>query len=303
MIEVGSKTDLHSKSKLEVCNCQQLQSRYRKLKDQYYDEKLQNLNLLRKNSFLKQKCTLNWRFSELISSADIPLLKTLLEVCIRKGMGMKSILGRIEDAINKRYSPENYDDTDMEKATLVLRIGGSRLLNVLHITVGLPSVSLTYPKNKVIAPNMISGVDSSFEDRLKNNSASYSPDETAVSSLKMDEIATEERLRWNKQEHKIHGFCYQHAHCHNTDFTDINSIANLHNLLNTKEVHKTKEDLVIVIGNCGDGGHVTPLLSLPSCCKEETNQFSVMINAVCNQTKVHVFATDGDATRRRVSVG
>ena len=48
---------------------------------------------------------------------------------------------------------------------------------------------------------------------------------------------------------------------------------------------------------------MTPLLSLPSCCKEETNQFSVMINDVCNQTKVDVFATDGDATRRRVFCG
>ena len=72
-------------------------------------------------------------------------------------MGMKSILGRIEDAIN----------TDMEKATLVLRIDGPRLLHVLHITDGFPSVSLTYQKNKAITPNMIAGVDSSFEDRLK----------------------------------------------------------------------------------------------------------------------------------------
>ena len=48
---------------------------------------------------------------------------------------------------------------------------------------------------------------------------------------------------------------------------------------------------------------MTPLLSLPSCCKEETNQISVMINDVCNQTKVDVFATDGDATRRRVFCG
>ena len=212
MAEVGSKSDLPGQSKLEVCNYQQLQSRYRKLKDQYNDEKLQNLNLLRKNSFLNQTCTLNSRFSELIRSADIPRLKTLLEVCIRKGMGMKSILGRIEDAINKRYLPKNYDYTDMEKATLVLRIGGPRLLPDR-----LPSVSLTYHKNKAIAPNMIAVVDSSFEDRLKNNIVSYSPDETTVSSLKMDEIATEERLRWNKQENKIHGFCYQHAHCHNTE--------------------------------------------------------------------------------------
>ena len=152
MIEVGSKSDLPSHNKLEVYNYQQLQSRYRKLKGQYNDEKLQNLNLLRKNSFLNQKCTLNSRFSELICSPDIPHLKTLLEVCIRKGLGMKSILGRIEDEINKQYSPKNYDDTDMEKATLVLRIGGPRLLHVLHITDGHPSVSLTYQKTKQYHP-------------------------------------------------------------------------------------------------------------------------------------------------------
>ena len=51
---------------------------------------------------------------------------------------------------------------------------------------------------------MIAGVDSSFEDRLKNNIASYLQDETTVSSLKMDEIATEERLSWDKQDNKIY---------------------------------------------------------------------------------------------------
>ena len=106
MLEMSSKNDLPSHSKLEMYNYQQLQSRYRTLKGQYNDEKLQRLNLLRKNNFLNQKCTLNSRFIELISSADIPRLKTLLQVCIRKGMGMKSILGRIEDAVNKRYSPK-----------------------------------------------------------------------------------------------------------------------------------------------------------------------------------------------------
>ena len=47
---------------------------------------------------------------------------------------------------------------------------------------------------------MIAGVDGSFEDRLKNNIASYLQDETTVSSLKMDEIAIEERLSWDKQD-------------------------------------------------------------------------------------------------------
>ena len=45
------------------------------------------------------------------------------------------------------------------------------------------------------------------------------------------------------------------------------------------------------------------LFSLPSCCKDETDQFPIVIDAVCNHTNVDIIATDGDATRRRILSG
>ena len=49
-------------------------------------------------------------------------------------------------------------------------------------------------------------------------------------------------------------------------------------------------------------GDITPLFSLPSCCKDETDQFPIVIDAVCNYTNVDL-ATDGDAPRRRILSG
>ena len=75
----------------------------------------------------------------------------------------------------------------------------------------------------------------------------------------MDEIAVENRLRWNKQDNKIYGLSYQHSHRYDMEFCDISSISNPQNLLATNTVHKTKQNLVIAIGNVGDWGHNSPI--------------------------------------------
>ena len=45
---------------------------------------------------------------------------------------------------------------------------------------------------------------------------------------------------------------------------------------------------------------MTQILSLPSCCKTDNEQFTKMIEAVSRNLEVDVFATDGDAMRKRV---
>ena len=77
---------------------------------------------------MMQHQTLNARFQELIASADITCLETLLQVCHNKGMGIQSIIGRINDALNCKYKLKNYGEDECDIGYLVLRIGGPRLL-------------------------------------------------------------------------------------------------------------------------------------------------------------------------------
>ena len=111
-----------------------------------------------------------------------------LLICQKKGYGLLSVIGRIEDAINGKYKPKKYGEVDWEKALLVLRIGGPKLLNMLHVLDGYPGLRST--QNKSQTSNLIANIDSSFEERLKENLKCRPDSAKGIVSLKMDEIAS-----------------------------------------------------------------------------------------------------------------
>ena len=199
MLKLSQEESSDASTPIELLTYGQLQVNYRELKAKLNSEKLENLNLKRRNVTANKRATLNDRFMNTIASNDIPRLHILLQVCKDKGMGMRSILGRIDDAII--YKPKKYGEEDWDKALLVLRIGGPKLLYLLQVTDGYPSLRGVQSKSSKEGPTkLMSGVDASFESRLEVNTNGYQHDGGNITSLKMDEIATEERLRWNIQD-------------------------------------------------------------------------------------------------------
>ena len=75
-----------------------------------------------------QDQTLNTRFQLIASADDIPCLGTLPQVCHNKGMGIQSIIERINHAPNYKYKLKKYGENECDIGYLVLRIGGPRLL-------------------------------------------------------------------------------------------------------------------------------------------------------------------------------
>ena len=128
LIEIGDCESPHEKLKLGMLSYSQLHKRYRELSVKLNSQKLDALNLIRKNKTLVYQKTLNTRFREIVSSRDIPRLGTLLQICHNKGMGIQSIIGRIGDAINSKYRVRKFGEYEWDIAYLVLRIGGPKLL-------------------------------------------------------------------------------------------------------------------------------------------------------------------------------
>ena len=83
------------------------------------------------------------------------------------------------------------------------------------------------------------------------------------------------------------------------EFNQISDVDRIKDLLLSGAIHKTKEDLVIATGDVGDGGHVEPLLTLPTCSKSITPKFNEMFEAVIQKVKVDLVASDGAADRRQ----
>ena len=118
----------HDHMKLEMLSQNQSLIHYRQLKERLQSQKFTTTNIKRKNNIMKQHQTLNTRFQELIASAGIPRLGTLLQVCHNKGMGIQSIIGRINDALNYKYKLKKCGEDECDIGYLVLCIGGPRLL-------------------------------------------------------------------------------------------------------------------------------------------------------------------------------
>ena len=128
---------------LEMLNYNQIINKYRNLKERLNDEKLKSLNASRRIDVACTRASLNDRFIEVLSSNHIPRLHILIQICQKKGYGLRSVIGRIEDAINGKYKPKKYGEVDWEKALLALRIGGPKLLNILHVLDGYPGLRST----------------------------------------------------------------------------------------------------------------------------------------------------------------
>ena len=300
MLKLSQEESPDASTPIELLTYGQLQVNYRELKAKLDSEKLENLNLKRRNVTANKRATLNDRFMNTIASNDIPRLHILLQVCKDKGMGMRSILGRIDDAINHKYKPEKYGEEDWDKALLVLRIGGPKLFNLLQVTDGYPSLRGVQSKSSKEGPTkLISGVDASFESRLEVNTNGCQQGGGNITSLKMDKIATEERLRWNIQDNKIYGLCFEHACSYSMDFNQISDVEQLKDLLQSRTIHKTKQNLVVAVGNVGYGGDIKPILTLPTCSKSVNPQFEKMLEAVIKKLSLDIVATDGDSSRRR----
>ena len=213
-------------------------------------------------------------------------------------MGIQSIIGRLNDAIRSKYRA-NYSEMEKDVAALVYRIGGPRLLHIMHVSHGLPGVSTTFQHYKIKMQYFSASVDETFDARIKHNTVGIQQNPSKINVIKMDEIAVKSRLRWNNADDKIYGLCYEHSQGHSMSFDSMDDILRLTGLIKAGTCHKTKESLVVALGEVANGGHTAPFLSLPSCCKSESDEFVKMIESIFRNLKCDVVATDGDAMRRK----
>ena len=282
---------------VDILNHEQLKNKFRDLRKEMTEKKLSTLNLVRKNSRLTKQLSLHKRLIEIIGTNDIPRLSQLIKVCLNSGMGAQSIIGRLTDAIRGKYRA-NYSEKEKDVAALVYKIGGPRLLHIMHVSHGLPGITTTF--NYCKRPQYFSAaVDETFDARLQHNIAHIKQNTSKINTVKMDEIATESRPRWNIADNKILGLCYQHSHEHSMKFESMDDIQRLTGLIEAGTVHLTKETLVVFIGEVGNGAHVDPILTLPSCCKTESPEFDKMISSIFKNVECDILATDGDPMRRK----
>ncbi|KAJ7460136.1 hypothetical protein FB451DRAFT_1045409, partial [Mycena latifolia] len=153
-----------------------------------------------------------------IASGKMSRVSSVLSAGRRNGAGVKGLVELCGRACDGKYNPAP-EQKGIHLGLTLMRLGGTRLAQIGHRALGLPSIS-TLRRNTVIRPLRPSAGIPTVPDIEYNIDACLdaSPDPDADHPriihqiLMLDEIATEKRARYDDRTNMVVGVCRQHGH-------------------------------------------------------------------------------------------
>ena len=288
----------------------QLVEKIEKLHEERKTLRLLKLNSSRRLSKLASSVNLYKRLLWCLGENDIPRVKQLLNVCLRKGASVNYILDRIQLALNGAYHAKGFQAADIDIGLLVLRIGGPRLVHALHQVFGIPSVSLLYKQQAAKFTPSISAYDREvLWLNLSSMLLAINQGEACGWVLLIDEVACEQRVRWNADDNKLYGICREHGNRVGLSFNSVDDVHMVVDAVQQSIIHLASEVTIVSVAplrqaNCT----AIPLLALPTCKAETSDNQREMIKSILEEWRndsrtaslgpVVSVSTDGDATRR-----
>lgn len=76
-----------------------------------------------------------------VRSHDVKQVRQLVATGLRRGSGIWAIWSMLYAAACGLYKPKGYEEEEMLKGLLLLRLGGPRVAHIGHRALGTPSVS------------------------------------------------------------------------------------------------------------------------------------------------------------------
>lgn len=305
---IQNSIDSHKNTKNELLNFNQLNEKYHKYYEKYNSSKLNSLHKDFQILNYRHKITLYQQFVILLSTNDVPRIKSLLVSCARQHSSIGAIINKVNLDIKNEYNAKKWTQDEIDLAELVLRIGGPSLLYTFSQQNRLPSASYIYKITKSNVEILFSYDQTITSIIRKNISHFFNAVNLGFFSIKMDEIALVQRLRWSSITNEIQGLCYNHKYYLNSfAFTHYLTIEEIKKCLGLQCIHVANEALVITLCRISSEDIVPrPILVFPLC----SHTFPEIKEAICQTISIfnefnpdsHIIniATDGDHYRRKL---
>ncbi len=170
-----------------------------------------------------------WKWVHMaIMESNILRLRELLMVSYRASASVVSLLEKVKQAAQQKYSPKSYSEAQYQLGYLLYKIGGRAATDLAHTTLGTPSVD-TSKRHISTNPLVSSASFPTWSELLYNLNACYpSSSRTAQGSaikgmtLQIDEIKIQECLRWDPKSNQILGVCREHGGQCSLEFRSMN---------------------------------------------------------------------------------
>ncbi|KAJ7930728.1 hypothetical protein B0H13DRAFT_1858536 [Mycena leptocephala] len=226
----------------------------RKKTDQCRGLKLTKLNVVCKLLGKMAALDEHKQFVMAIASGRLERVAQLVQACLNNGMGIRGLVERYERACREVYNPKGFTKDDMMLGLLILRLGGALLAGIVHRAKGLPGLS-TLRKNTIIRPlrvsagmPMVEEIEANIEGCAEGEPAYTGPSVIVHRVLMLDEIAVEQRPRWDDKTNKILSACRE---CSFRVTLELNSATDLElffNTLDDGDIHLATEATVAAFG-------------------------------------------------------
>jgi len=178
-----------------------------------------------------------------MSQGSVHRLDALLRAGINRGAGIRGMIELLDRAQKGLYKPKNFTEEEMSRGLLFLRLGGARVANLAHQSLGGPAVS-TLRRGTTLVPLSPSVGIPSTDEIQRNLQAAFKSSCGEVGCryvLMIDEIKVKERLRWDPSSNKILGLCREHTQHIGVDFCSVNDVKALTQGILCAEFHYAAE--------------------------------------------------------------
>ena len=148
----------------------------------------------------------------------------------------------------------------------------------------------------------------SITEIIRKNIFQFFPSAEGFYSIKMDEIALTQRIRWLPNTNEIIGFCYNHKHeIFSFEFDNFISINQIESKYKENNIHVANDALVVTLCPLSKIDTIPrPIIIFPLCChrlfeiKNVVQEIINIFNDINPKGKICNIATDGDPFRRKL---
>ncbi|KAJ6507105.1 hypothetical protein DFH09DRAFT_1265056 [Mycena vulgaris] len=277
--------------------------------------RLKSLNSARNFATAVRKIADYKRFMDAVAEMNIPRLRQLVSVGLRRGSSPGAIIRMMQSALEGVYQPRPIlDSRTLDIALMVYRLGGRKLLYAVNHGLGLPSLRTL--RNHMAFTKIMPTVGSiSVEDIIHNiREVVLKPRESAAIpqplrgiNFLIDEVALEERACHFRHNNSVGGLCWRHSAKVGLQMRTYDDALKIAAKIKAGEVHLGKEMTVVSVSCFGESG-TYPILALPTCKFVGPAESSIIYETVTAAWLEHAAAgvgmpwswsTDGEASRRR----
>ena len=309
-----------------LCSLTVMGDRRKALKSARDTTPLKFLNAQRKIARMSKALSVHKRLIMFLQQNDVPKLRLTIGAALAHGASMGVLLEKLTETIEGTYRARgDYSETQYDAVTLVVRLGGPKLLFALARPLGLPSLN-DWQRHRQILVQLWAGagLDDLPETTMHNLVALFGdprlpnftpPKEKKSWSWMIDEIAINPEAGYQRSTKQVHGFCFDHSSGISFSATSKDNLQRLRGLMDSGVIHccgegqrQAKEALVLSIAPFdNEAYYARAAVILPTCKAGDYRQQLHIMHTVEHLWDNH-FAkhygrlehgySDGDASRR-----